>query len=104
MKTIILIFICAITLSAQNWTGTGNHSFSVTATDPIAGSYSGQIIATGIGDADSCVSLPNTNFTNQLPQHILPCLFNLMKKSVHGGLKVKIIEKLKMRKEQAEIC
>ena len=46
-----------------NWTGNGNHSIDTTSTTVGTGSYSGMIISTGTGDADSSVNLPAADFT-----------------------------------------
>lgn len=47
-----------------SWTGTGNHSFSVSSVNPLTGSYSGLISSTGAGDSTTnYASLPNDNYT-----------------------------------------
>ncbi len=44
--------ITAISLSSfPNYTGTGNHSFDSTSVDPLTGTYSGKIAASGVGDS-----------------------------------------------------
>ena len=46
-----------------SWTGNGNHSIDTTSTTALTGTYSGMIVSTGVGDVDSCASLPAANFT-----------------------------------------